>query len=354
MVNNTGRVRSIEENGLLIQALAYWQKQLFSLDQACKKCVEMFGGSHNVYKKLWNHYIENNNLNIASTHERRGMQPQKVIEINDIDNDIIDAIICFAFDYTVRNNTGFSVQDLLSCLLEEYNIILDESTSRYILSDLDFTWSNQSVYYGNAYEDGRIKELTRFLHQYSHALTLEKKGSHVLVATDESWSNQGTSFENSWIHKCPENNSEICYVCNKFIELANGDSKTRLSKSSIGKRVVFTHAITKDGLLCAKEEEEEEEKKIECQSFIKPEFDILNQLNIPLYTCELQLECVNDNDNDYHQQMNFEIYKQWFQNRLIPTFENQYPGKSGIFFMDQCLFTWFLMVSLPHVIINQK
>ena len=124
------------------------------------------------------------------------------------------------------------------------------------------------------------------------------------------------------------------HCLNKFIKLANGDSKARLSKSSIGKRVVFTHAITKDGILCSKDEKQNNDDI----GFLKPEFDELDNLDVVLNTCELLLECVNDNTNDYHQQMNFKIYEKWFKNRLIPTFEHQYPGKKGIFFIDQCPF----------------
>jgi hypothetical protein len=40
LVNKGGSVRSIEENSLILQALAYFQKQSHSLDQACKLCVE--------------------------------------------------------------------------------------------------------------------------------------------------------------------------------------------------------------------------------------------------------------------------------------------------------------------------
>ena len=142
LANKTGRVRSNDENALIIQSLAYFQKQSFSLDQSCKKCVEAFGGCHTVYQNLWNYYIKYNDLNIASTHEKKGAQFPKLVEIDELNEDEMNAIINFAFDYTVKNNTGFNVQDLLTFLLEEHSIILDEYTARYILIDLNFTWSN--------------------------------------------------------------------------------------------------------------------------------------------------------------------------------------------------------------------
>ena len=46
----------------------------------------------------------------------------------------------------------------------------------------------------------------------------------------------------------------------------------------------------------------------------------LNHLNQKLNTCEYIIECGNDNVKDYHQQMDFEKYVKWFENRLINTF----------------------------------
>ena len=46
--------------------------------------------------------------------KKKGAQFRKIVEIDELNEDEINAIIHFAFDYTVKNNTGFSVQDLLS------------------------------------------------------------------------------------------------------------------------------------------------------------------------------------------------------------------------------------------------
>ena len=119
-------------------------------------------------------------------------------------------------------------------------------------------------------------------------------------------------------------------MCSKFTELANGDAKASVSKTSIGKRCVFAHAITRDGLLTSKTDNVE---------FLQPPFDELDNLTIKLRTSEFIFECKNDNINDYHDQMDNKKFIDWFQNRVIETFNDTYGNaKKAVFFMDQCPF----------------
>jgi hypothetical protein len=330
-VNPNGRVRSIEENKLLIQAIAYFQKNGMSLDESLKECKIMFGGSYDTYKNLWSHYIETNNLNISETHFKRESGLYKYYDICDLDDDIVDGFLEFAFQYTVSNNTGFSVPDILAYFEHDHSLIIDSSTAHYLLHKYNFCWSQQSVYYGNEYENNRVNELKRFLFQYSHALTLEKNGTHVIVAMDESWANTGTSFDHSWLHIC--NDSAECIVCNKFTVLANGDAKASIKKANTGKRNVFAHAITRQGLLADEAKNEDEHKH-----YIMPSFQDLENLELKMKTCEYIIECFNDNSKDYHQQMNFEKFIKYFENRLVYSCNNLNNGKKAIIFIDQCPF----------------
>ena len=56
-MNNQGRSRNCNENALIVHAMAYFQKQGFSLDASAKEYVEMFGGCHKEYRELWDYYI---------------------------------------------------------------------------------------------------------------------------------------------------------------------------------------------------------------------------------------------------------------------------------------------------------
>ena len=81
------------------------------------------------------------------------------------------------------------------------------------MNEFNFHWTEQSQYFND-----RKLELKRFYYQYSHALQLQKQGSHLIVSIDESCANTQTSFKNGWIHKCESKDNESCYVCQKFIE----------------------------------------------------------------------------------------------------------------------------------------
>ena len=84
----------------------------------------MFKGSNNTYLTLWNYFIETCDFDISQTHHKRGLEQHKMLEIWDMD-DKIDYFLQFAFDYTVSNNTSFSINDLISFLNDEHGIILD-------------------------------------------------------------------------------------------------------------------------------------------------------------------------------------------------------------------------------------
>jgi hypothetical protein len=328
--NQKGRIRSSEENKLIIQSLCYFQKNNMSLDEACKECEIMFKGSHNTYRSLWNYYMETGDLNISETHELRGIKPHKINDILDMNEEEIDKLLLFAFEYTVYNHTGFSIADLKCYLNAEHGIVINTTTLYYILNEFDFHWTSQSQYYGTQYFIDRKLELKRFYYQYSNALQLQNDGSHLIVPTDESWANTHTSFENAWVHNCESEDVENCYVCKKFVEWSDGnDCKSSISKPNSGKRCVFMHGFTIDGLLVVKDNDE----------FIKPDFEDLANLNSQLPTAEYIFECKNGDSKDYHDQMDFDKYSKWFENRLIHSFQQIYGNrKKAIYFVDQAKF----------------
>ena len=81
--------------------------------------------------------------------------------------------------------------------------------------------------------------------------------------------------------------------------------------------------------------------------------DVASNLDIVLHTSEFVMECKSDHQGDYHKQMNGDIYDKWFTNRLIPAFEQIYPDKKGIFFIDQATFH-INTVSFPNSSCNRK
>src|SRR5690349_566720 len=71
LINKQGSTRTCNENALIIQAIAYFQKQKKSLDRSAKKCVKIFVGCHKEYYELWNYYINNDDLDTSLMNEKR-------------------------------------------------------------------------------------------------------------------------------------------------------------------------------------------------------------------------------------------------------------------------------------------
>src|SRR5204863_5238870 len=111
------------------------------------------------------------------------------------------------------------------------------------------------------------------------------------------------------------------------------DAKSSINKSNCGKRNVFIHAITRNCLLADVEETKNNEI-----SYIKPSFEELENLDLKLNTAEYIIECGNDTKRDYHEQMDFEKYIKYFENRLIHSCNNLSYSKKAIIFLDQCPF----------------
>jgi hypothetical protein len=342
--NIQGRVRTIEENKLLVQFIAYELNCNSSENETFWKCVEIFGGAYLTYQNIWRNYVENKSL--LSEYQARGPIATKWLcsDLMELSEDTINKFIEFTWDYNINNNTGFSRQDLYHYFNEELNIVLSENIIDQLLGFYDFQWSNKTTYYGNQYSDHRKNELARFYNGYSQALQLEQANTHKLVCSDESWSNTGTSFDHSWQHKCSFQNHANCDVCKQYVELSNGDCKTSICKQNRGKRCIFLHALTRTQLLVGSDTNGNLLKHID--------YDICNNLDISLPTSEFVMECKID-DGDYHKQMNGELYDKWFLNRLIPSFEQIYPFHKAIFFIDQAPFH-INRTNFPNVSSNKE
>ena len=155
----------------------------------------------------------------------------------------------------------------------------------------------------------------------------------------------GAILEDSWVHKCSSENPNDCNVCATYIKLSSGDCKVSVRKKDYGQRYIFLHAFSRDALLVGKD------------TF----GNLLNRLShnqcmnldkvIP--TSEFVMECKSDHQTDYHKQMNGDLYDKWFTNRLIPSFEQLYPDKKAIFFIDQAPFH-INRVAFPRSDCNKK
>ena len=149
----------------------------------------------------------------------------------------------------------------------------------------------------------RQMRMRRFAIELARAKNLEAKGTHILVWTDESYIHQNHAPLTSWTKE------------------GTGGAIGRTS--SKGKRLIFLHAITKDGPLVTRDNN-----------------------NTPIVEGGMSMEPMKEEltaewiwpsktkNKDYHESMDGHEFERWLKCRLIPTFKQNYPNKKMILIMD--------------------
>jgi hypothetical protein len=303
--NHSGRTRSSWENCLIIQEICYYMLNGKTNNEIYNILVDIHGGRIDTYKNIWSTWINDSSTDLLS-NQNRGRPPFDNELIDNISPDKEEKIAKFIFDNTIAEPTGFSGPDFERFLNENLDMKVNEYQSKIILKKYNCIFDDQPKYYGFDTPD-RIKDLTRFLECYSHALKLERDGTHVIVYQDETWANIGTCMKESYRHDC--NHDYICEnfgICHYLMKLGGENwIKARVSQRDSGKRVAVSYAHTKDGIL-------------------GNSLDHSNQLDFSTShpTSELLFEC--NNSTDYHQEFNAEMYETYIKYRLIPAFKQKY------------------------------
>ena len=195
------------------------------------------------------------------------------------------------------NNTN-----IRSAIYNEFSIELSRTRMARTLHALDLNWKKakgRQRKFGD-YRSDAIRNYLIGLSQF------RKKDDVVFVYTDESYIHSTHCAENSYIAKGK--------VLNK------GSGK--------GRRLIILHAITEDGPLCELED-----------GF--PVTDLVWNKDTPhpvdredgLLTAEC-LWLANSNSGDYHDNMCSDMFLQWVERKLIPTFERKYPNKTMVLVSD--------------------
>ena len=216
-----------------------------------------------------------------------------------------------------------------------------------LLQKYNFFWDGQDVtYLENLSNHDRVESKKKTLHLISHALQLEgesvRSGSEakdsddgseekldskfVLASLDQTWANMGTNMERSWIHNC--GNDATCRICDSFNKLAGRDTKLRtcIRKRAKGKRMAIQHVVTRlHGLLNATKDGKT------VQRLPRTVGDKFAETQL---TSEFIMSC-GSSKGDYHRNIDKEREYEYFEKRLIPTFESKFPGKSLILLMDR-------------------
>jgi len=158
------------------------------------------------------------------------------------------------------------------------------------------------------------ERIAKFIYKYHHALIAQEKGEAIIVYTDESYCHNNHALKYSWFGPA-ELDREV------FAETRSG-------------RFIIFHAITKDGLLNNNLENAGDDLT---KPVISAEY--IYQHSIPKAKkrtgpVEIASTKKSSEKDEYHGNINWEMFWGWITNRLIPAFEHRYPGKKMILMMD--------------------
>jgi len=170
-----------------------------------------------------------------------------------------------------------------------------------VLKQLGYRWGRKRCM-GTAGKKQQQQRLRSFMRQLADALQQESDGTAVIGCTDESYLHTAHSNQYCWFAPASASRNEV------------------RGKGSKGKRLIMLHAMTRHGLLSAPRRG---------RSTAAP----TNVVSDEELGCELIFEGLIDSE-DYHKNMDGQVFMQWVHNRLIPTFKRLLPGKKLILLLD--------------------
>lgn len=170
-----------------------------------------------------------------------------------------------------------------------------------VIKQLGYRWGRRRCI-GSAGRKQQEQRMRSFIRQLAEALQQERDGTAIIGGTDESYLHTGHS-------------NQYCY----YSPASSARNQCR-AKPSKGKRLIMLHVMTRHGLLTAPRRG---------RSAAAPS----NVVSDEELGCELIFEGLVDSE-DYHKNMNGQIFMEWIHNRLIPTFKRLHPGKKLILLLD--------------------
>ena len=241
--------------------------------------------------------------------------------------------------------TAAGIKELISI-----HFLVDVSirTCRRVLKRLGYTYGKLRKSY--VVTNRRKRRIELWMVQYAEALKLQEEGTHVIVYTDESYAN--TKHARTMGYTVSHNGgitTNGVRVYPGYCEDSDDDDdddddddeeeeeegeeeeeeggeveeeeRRGDSTNSKGPRLILLHAITKDGFLC---QDDLRDTRRGLKATAK-------------YADYESAEWVFQSDarvKDYHKNMDNDMFMNWVEHILTPSFKAKYPGKKMILIID--------------------
>ena len=351
-----GRRRSEFENKLIVQCIAYnLSHHKMSLRESKESVRVCIGAHYRTVDELWEHYLKNRDFKLLDRRTLKERVVEDIYDLNEESGDTLFREVChFAYLKTIKTREGFHCFELVA-YLKEKGFAVSKRAATEILRELNYNWTDKDEYYGQSTKDSDFTaNLRTFCLKMSHGLQLERDGGPngqrcIRAAQDESWGNMNMNNNFFPCHSCDRCNhpTDPCFPSGCYREEEGaGVLKTQMNKGGKGKRLLFSHVITRDGLLNGKVEDLDPKylDKIHVYSEGDPEdVDLLERrklvYNIDLAVCsnvdnvipsaEFAMRC-GKGTGDYHQNMDNPIYKKMVVNKVLPAKNSLYSEEDSL------------------------
>ena len=300
-----GHSRSPVENAVALLTVETLMQQLnLSYDAAIKLAAASQLASPSTIRAAYSTFNETGVLPIPSTsHRGRGNTDHPLHSSNtDAYGPSFEAELLIHQLVHSQKTDGVTVTatTIAAELRAKQNVEVSRRTVRRWLRALGYRWRHKR-YVGGMKPQAKNVRIRQFILEYAAALSEEEAGRAVIVYMDESFIHAHLASKKGWFH--PSDRDVI------------GDDD--------GKRLIILHAMTENGLLAV------------------PETIASNWLSEPALTTELVFEEVledGQDDSDYHNTMTGVKFIAWVRNRLLPTFNEVYPGKRMYLVLDNAAY----------------
>lgn len=264
----------------------------FALDvSAALSLVASIGGaSVPTLHRIYTHYRDTGEIFTANAAGRGADTPRTTSTLT------LDAICTIHRTIVSLNRTKGEcrLRDIHLSLRTENSICLSASALQRALRSMGYCYGRSKSVGTMSYEARKARCAT-FMRQYAVAIEDERAGRAVIVYMDESYVCAHHRRKWTWFAPASEQKNEV-------------------AASSEGDRQILMHAMTRDGLLGATTNELD--------------------LTAPRSTAEHFFVGGMVGD-DYHKNMNDELFLLWVQNRFIPAFIAKYGrGAKCILLLD--------------------
>jgi hypothetical protein len=295
--NPTGRSLSKNELRIIIR-LTMWLQLYdnFTEPKAIELASVWSGSGRHTIELAYYHYLDTNELIEPDTSLQGKGNPSHPLHDTSLTLEQILGIHQLLNEAKLKNEYMPAKE-----IRRRLTLPIGVRQTRNIIKQLGYKWGNKRCI-GTASMKQNRQRMRSFIRLYYDALQQEREGTAIIIYIDESY------IHTKHVHK----------YCWYAISSPTGNQVK--STPSKGKRLILLHAMSCYGLLTAPRRG---------RSSSTP----TNIISDEDLTCELIFEGLIDSE-DYHKNMNGQIFMQWIENRLIPTFERKFPKKKLILILD--------------------